>query len=664
MPAHGPSLANLASILVHQGHFEEGRERAEHAIAVGPPSVDVLNTLGFALGRLGRYSEAIKATDNALKIDPSSTDAQLTRGNALRRLGRFDEALAVYDRLLSADPQSEEATLGRATTLAQAQRLDEAFPIFERLLSKNPKLANAWAGLGNALASSHKSYAQAVSAFDRAIEISPGLADAWAGRGGAFMAMKDFESALPNFERALSLDPHQRFLRGDRFGAAAMLCDWSHREEDVREMRRAIAEGEYPSGPTNFLYAFDEPAMHLKASRAYADLMYSAASIAPLKSGIRAGKIRLGYFSSDFGDHATSFLIAKLFELHDRSRFDVIGFPIGPARSGDITNSIRKSFDGWFELGPRVSTEGCVQIVRAQQIDIAIDLNGYAQEPRPDIFAARVAPIQVAYLGYPSTMGASFIDYLIADKIVVPPPQRANVAEHLAYLPNCYQVNDTSTRVISSDPVSRREYGLPDAGFVFCSFNNNNKINPDTFTDWMTILRRVPGSVLWLLKNSELVAQNLRREGSARGIDPKPAVFAPRADLPRHLARHRLAGLFLDTLPCNAHTTASDALLAGLPVLTLQGEAFAGRVAASILTTAGLQGELVTLSREEYVERAVALATDTGRLDGIRKRLVENVRTSPLFDMKRFTADLENLYEAMYQRHASGLPPAELSVGA
>ncbi len=428
-------------------------------------------------------------------------------------------------------------------------------------------------------------------------------------------------------------------------------------------MRRGIAEGRYPSAPTHFLYAFDEPAMHLKASRAYADLMYSTASTAPLKSGARTGKIRIGYFSSDFGDHATSFLIARLFELHDRSKFDVIGFPVGPARFGDITNRVRKSFDGWFELGPRVSIESCVQIVRAQQIDIAIDLNGYAQEPRSDIFAARVAPIQVAYLGYPSTMGASFIDYLIADKIVVPPAQRANFAEHLAYLPNCYQVNDTTTRVIPNDPVFRRDHGLPDAGFVFCSFNNNNKINPGTFTDWMTILRRVPGSVLWLLKNSDVVAQNLRREASARGINPNRLVFAPRADLPRHLARHRLADLFLDTLPYNAHTTTSDALLAGLPVLTLQGEAFAGRVAASILTTVGLQDGLVTFSREEYVERAVALATDADRLDGIRKRLVEYVRTSPLFDIKRFTADLESLYEAMYQRQASGLPPAELSVG-
>lgn len=664
VPAHGPSLANLASVLVHRGHFEEGREKAEQAAAVGPPNADVLNTLGFALGRLGRYPEAIKAADDALKIDPSSIDAQLTRANALRRLGRSDEALSVYDRLLSADPESEDAALGRATALAQAQRFEEAFPIFERLLSKNPRLAIAWTGLGNALVSSHQSYTGAVTAFDRAIEISPDLADAWAGRGGAFMAMRDFERALPNFERALSLDPHQRFLRGERFGCAALLCDWTHREEDIREMRTAIEQGRYSASPSALLDAFDEPVIHLNASRAYANLTFPAISTKPPSfRGGHSGKIRLGYFSSDFGDHATSFLIAKLFTLHDRSRFDVIGFPVGPARSGDMADRVRNSFDEWFELGSGSSVESCVRTVRAQQIDIAIDLNGYVQEPRPGIFAARVAPIQVAYLGYPSTMGTSFIDYMIADKIVAPLSQRANFAEHLAYLPNCYQVNDTTARIVPDAPVFRLDHGLPDVGFVFCCFNNNNKINPDIFSDWMTILRRVPGSVLWLLKNSDVVAQNLRREASVRGIDPSRLIFAPRTDLPNHLARHRLAGLFLDTLPYNAHTTTSDALWTGLPVLTLQGNAFAGRVAASILTAVGVQDELVTFSREEYVERAIALATEADRLDRIRKRLAENVRTSSLFDVEGFATDLESLYEAMYQRHVSGLPPAELSIG-
>ena len=309
-----------------------------------------------------------------------------------------------------------------------------------------------------------------------------------------------------------------------------------------------------------------------------------------------------------------------------------------------------------------MSTDDAVRVVREQRIDVAIDLNGYLQDPRTDIFAARVAPIQVAYLGYPSTMGAEFIDYIVADKIVAPPSQRDNFTERLAYLPNCYQVNDTTARTVPSGPVFRKDHGLPDKELVFCCFNNNNKINPDIFTDWMMILHRVPGSVLWLLKNREVVVQNLRREAATRGIDPDRLVFAPRVDLPDHLSRHRLADLFLDTFPVNAHTTASDALWTGLPVLTRQGTAFAGRVAASILTAIGLQDDLVTLSREDYIERAVALAIDADRLEGIRKRLAENLRTSSLFDVRRFTADLENLFEAMYRRHVSGLPPAELSV--
>jgi predicted O-linked N-acetylglucosamine transferase (SPINDLY family) len=372
----------------------------------------------------------------------------------------------------------------------------------------------------------------------------------------------------------------------------------------------------------------------------------------------RRQKIRIGYFSADFKNHPVAFLIAELFELHDRRQFELVGFSFVMAND-EMRKRLVKSFDQFIEVGRKSDIE-VAQLCRSFDVDIAVDLTGLTQDARTGIFAHRAAPIQVNYLGYPGTMGAEYIDYIIADKILISPEFQSCYSEKVVYLPNSYQVNDRK-RVISEKIFTRQELGLPVNGFVFCCFNNNYKILPQTFEGWMRTLKSVEDSVLWLLQDNLWAAQNLKKEAQNQGIDAQRLVFAERMPLPDHLARHRLADLFLDTFPYNAHTTTSDALWAGLPVLTLIGQSFASRVAASLLNTIGLP-ELIANTQEEYEALAIELALNTKRLADIKLKLAKNRLSTPLFNTPLFTKNLEAAYIQMYERHHSGLEPDHISI--
>jgi predicted O-linked N-acetylglucosamine transferase (SPINDLY family) len=365
--------------------------------------------------------------------------------------------------------------------------------------------------------------------------------------------------------------------------------------------------------------------------------------------------MRIGYFSADFREHAVSHLLAGLIEHHDRSRFEVTGFAFGREGNDAMTARLAAAFDAFVDVRTRSDSDVAL-LARELEIDVAVDLMGYTQEARPNIFAHRAAPVQVGFLGYPGTMGAPCFDYLVADATLIPGAGRQHYAEAIAYLPHSYQPNDRTRRIADRTP-GRDELGLAGAGFVFCCFNNGYKILPATFDRWMRILGRVDGSVLWLLEDNEPAKQNLRREALRRGIRADRLVFAPLMPMPEHLARHRAADLFLDTWPYNAHTTASDALWAGLPVLTFPGDAFASRVAASLLYAAGLP-ELVADTAERYESLAAELATDPGRLAEIRRRLARNRDSAPLFDIRRYATHIEAAFTAMFERNQAGLPPA------
>ena len=405
-----------------------------------------------------------------------------------------------------------------------------------------------------------------------------------------------------------------------------------------------------------------KPALQLQCARNYIDDKVPLVP-RPFWTGAtwRHDKVRIAYLSADFHRHPTAYLMAELFERHDRSRFEVIGVSFGVDDKSDMRRRLVAAFDQFYDVR-RKSDQEVAKLLHDLQVDIAIDLKGYTQDSRPGILAYRPTPIQASYLGFPGTMGAEFIDYIIADKTVAPFEQQPFYTEKIVHLPDCYQVNDTKRNIAERTP-TRQEAGLPEEGCVFCCFNNNWKITPEVFSVWIRLLHAVEGSVLWLFRDNESAERNLRKEAQARGIDPARLVFAGRLPLEDHLARHSLADLFLDTLPYNAHTTASDALWVGLLVLTCMGNAFAGRVAASLLNAIGLP-ELVTHSIEDYEALALRLAKDPSLLEGYRNRLAANRLTHPLFDTDRFRRHIEAAYLQMWEIWQRGEQPRSFAVEA
>jgi predicted O-linked N-acetylglucosamine transferase (SPINDLY family) len=439
------------------------------------------------------------------------------------------------------------------------------------------------------------------------------------------------------------------------------LCAWSDLAADVERLTAGIEAGAAVSAPFPVVALLDSAPLQLKAAQIWVRERFPRQPVlGEIPRHPARDKIRVGYFSADFHAHPVARLLAELIERHDRSRYEVTAFSFGPDTQDDMRQRMEKAFDRFIDVREQSDTQIAL-LSRSLGIDIAVDLGGHTANSRTAIFALRAAPLQINYLGYAGTMGADYMDYLIADRTTIPPAQRAHYAEKIVHLAACFLPHD-STRAIADTAYTRADLGLPHAGFVYCCFNNNYKITPAVFDDWMRILRRTDDSVLWLSQNSPLAAANLRREAARRGVGAERLIFADRmASLPEHLARHRAADLFLDTRPYNAHATAQDALWAGLPVLTLIGATFAGRVAASLLEAVELP-ELITTTAGQYEDVAVALAAEPQRLADIKRRLADHRRTAPLFDTASFTRHLEAAYSLMHARYQADLPPDHIDV--
>jgi predicted O-linked N-acetylglucosamine transferase (SPINDLY family) len=438
-----------------------------------------------------------------------------------------------------------------------------------------------------------------------------------------------------------------------------VLCDWSSFEEDSREIARQIEAGRAVTSPFPLAAIPATPALLQRCAELYTRQLYPPVPAEPAPATAGSGRLRIGYFSADYHNHATAYLAAGLFERHDRDRFEIFAFSFGPDRKDEMRQRLVRGFDHFLDVRDRTDAD-IRRLARAHGIQIAVDLKGHTLDQRTGIFAGRAAPIQVNYLGYPGTMGAPYIDYVLADATVLPPEHQPFYTEKAVWLPDSYQVND-SRRTPPRTAGTRAEHGLPDDAFVFCSFNNPYKITPDAFAAWMQILQRCPGSVLWLLEAAPETGANLRQAAARHGIDAGRLIFARHAEITAHVNRQRHADLFLDTFHYNAHTTAADALWAGLPLLTRLGNTFAGRVAASLLRAAGLP-ELVTASTEEYIALAVALHADRDRLTVLREKLEAGRATCALFDTARFCRGVEAAYLAMWQRHQAGLPPDAIDI--
>jgi len=617
---------------------------------------------GVALNELRQYRAAIASFDDAIALGTGfAAEAHYCRGVAQLELRQFQDAVASLDQAMALKPgyQSAELWNHRGVALAELNQYDAAIASFDRALALRPEHAHAYNNRGVALSKLDR-HQEAVVSFDKAIGLMPGQADAHRNRGVSLLALKRYEAAIVSFRSALTLSPALPGLHGTHLGARTQICDWDDLESELAELNERIKRAEAASPPFILLALSGSAPLRRTAAETWAQTTCPLNRALPALS-LRAvsGKIRVGYFSADFNDHPVMHLAAGMFEKHDRAQFELTAFSFGADSQDSMKQRLMAAFDRFIDVRGHSDQEVAL-LARDLKIDVAVDLTGFTHKCRPGIFALRSAPLQVSYLGYPGTMGVAYMDYLIADRTLIPEASQRHYVEKIIYLPHSYQVND-STRCIADTVLSREDLQLPTAGFVFCCFNNSFKINPETFEVWMRILKRVDGSVLWLLGENPGAIGNLRREAAQRGVNPERLVFAGRVRMAEHLARHRHADLVLDTLPYNAHTTASDALWAGVPVLTCTGQAFASRVAASLLKAMDVP-ELVTSTRTEYEDLAIELAHDPQRMRRLKQRLANGRISAPLFDTGLSTRHIEAAYRIIFERYQAQLRPEHIDV--
>ena len=637
---------------------EEAVRHYERAVALAPQFAEAHNNLGYALQLLGRDKQAIAHYEKALAIRPDYAEAWNNVGNVLHLLDRDEEAIAHYEKALAIRPDYAEAHWNIGNALQALGRDEDALAYYERALAAKPNYAEAHRRLADALGALKRDE-EAVSHYDNALAIRPEHVDALVGRGNALKRLDRYDEAMASFEKALSIKPEDPAAFNE-LARAADACDWARTAKISREVVARVDAGKLAINPFTFLGYCSDPGLQLACARAFIRHKVPAPLPRLCKSPVRRhDKIRIAYVGTGFHNHPMAHLTTELFELHDRARFEVLGVSIGPKDNSDFRARLIRALDQFHDV-PSRGDRDIATLLHDLEVDIAIDRSGHVENARPGIFAHRPAPIQVNYLGYPGTLGADFYDYVIADPIVLPFDQQAFFTEKIVHLPECYQAND-SKRAISAATPTRQEMGLPERAFVFCCFNNTYKITASVFDIWMRLLKQIDGSVLWLFRKNAAVETNLRREAAARGIDAARLVFASRLNLEQHLARHRLADLFLDTLPYNAHTTGSDALWVGLPLLTCRGDSFAGRVAASLLVAVGLP-ELVTDNFEEYEALALRLAKDPPLLRSFRQRLNQNRLTYPLFDTDRYRRHLEAAFTNMWELWQRGERPRSFTV--
>ena len=641
-------LFDQAVTLHRHGQFDQAKALYEQILQLEPRHFDATHLLGLMACQQKDHATGLPLIHQAIAINPQNAGPHSNLGVIYKELKQFDEALKFQSKAIELDPGFSKAYFNRGNLYKALKQQDLAIQDYHKALELNPQDAEAL--VNRALVYFDlKNYSTAEKDLDRAIAINPQLGDALFNRGLLMTRLLRFDQALISYRQTLVLTPNFDFLLGEKLYSQLFCCDWSDFDEHAELLKTRLAQHQKVSAPLIASGVLDSPVHQQIAAQIWAEQTYPAnqalgpllnPSLGDVQSGTHR-KIRIGYVSADFHDHPVSILLAELFELHDKTRFELIAFDSTQEKSNKkdtLRERIKSAFDEFISIKD-LDDKTAAALMRAKHLDVVIDLGGHTLNSRLGTLAYRVAPVQLSYVGYLGTLGAPYIDYILADDTLIPEKNQPYYTEQLLYLP-CYQVNDRK-REISSRVFKRVELGLPETGFVYCCFNNNYKITPSTFAAWMTILKSVPGSVLWLLADNPTAQNNLSNNAALHGVDPLRLIFSGRLEASEYLARYKTADLFLDTWPYNAGTTATDALLVGLPVLTRMGESFASRMASSVLMGLDLP-ELITGSIEAYQQRAIELALNPVPYQVLRDKVSNNRIKSQLFNPVAFTTHLED----------------------
>ena len=628
--------------------FDNAVESYEKAISLKPDFAEAYNNLGNTYKDLTQFDNAVESYEKAISLKPDFAEAYNNLGILLKNHDQYLEARNNFQKVIELRPNYAEAHNNLGLTLMNLGQFIGAHDCYKKAISINPNYSYSYNNLGTVLSVLGKTKA-AIKSYENAIKIKPDYAEAYNNLGNVLRNKRKRVEALECFEKAYSIKPEINYLLGAILNTKMHLCIWDDFELNLIELALKISQKEMVMGPFALKALVDDPSLQKQATEIFVNDQFKKNFYnSGVKFENKNSKIRVGYFSADYKIHPTSYLCAELFETHDRNKFEIHAFSYTKRTKDKMNLRIKEGVD-YFHDVLSMSNEDLVKLSRSLKIDIAVDLGGYTANSRTKVFAMSLAPIQVNYLGYPGSMHAEYIDYLVADLTLIPKNMQKYYSEKIVYMPDSYQVN-ISNQTVEDAELTRQELDLPEKGFVFCCFNNAYKITPSIFSIWMNILKQVDGSVLWLLVNNETSIKNLKKEANSLGIDAQRLVFAPYISSEKHLNRIRYADLFLDTLPYNAHTTSSDALRMGLPVLTNIGKSFASRVAASLLNAVGMT-ELITTSDEDYASLAIELALNPKKYKSVKDKLVSNISSAPLFKIKKFTKHLESAYLEMYDKN-------------
>ena len=642
------------------GQLDDAVKSYKEVIDIEPDFAEMHNNLGVILKELNQKDAALKSLERAIAIKPGFAEAHNNLGNILKDLYQLDSSVKSYEKALALKPDYVDAHYNLGGAFKELGQLEAAVKSYEKAVALKPDYADGHYNLGGAFKDLGQLEA-AVKSYEKAVAQKPDYAEAHNNLGSVLKEQGQLDSAIKYYDHAMELKPDIYFTFGELLHTKMQLCIWDDLSSQLDELKNKINNREKVINPFPLLALTDDPELHMKTAEIFVNEKYPQSHVlSKIERYPKHKKIRVGYFSADFRNHPVSTLKTELYELHDRKQFEIYAFSFGPDTKDEMNLRIKAGVDHFHDVHMMLDKDLAI-LSRSLEIDIAVDLGGFTQDSRTGVFALRVAPIQVNYLGYPSTMAASYMDYLIADRTIIPEEKKHHYLEKIAYMPNSFMVNDTKTK-LSNKFFTRGETGLPTNGFVFCCFNNHYKITLDIFIGWMRILKAVEGSVLWLTDGNSTAVINLKKEAKKNGVDENRLIFAPRLDsMKDHLNRIQLSDLFIDTLPYNAHATTSDALRMGLPVLTCVGNSFASRVAASLLNAVNLP-ELITTTQEQYESLAIQLATHPEKLKIIKDKLVKNLPIAPLYDTPLFTQQLESAYLTMYERYQQGLDPDDIYV--